>query len=63
MNRLLRAAVAAAGIYEAAAIATRRAPTLSALTWRYRAHPVGAPVVFGLWAWLTFHLFVEGATT
>lgn len=60
-RRALSALVAAGCVYETATIVTGRAPTVTALVHRYRAHRVGGPVVFGLFAALTFHLFTEGA--
>ena len=58
----MRWVVAAICAYEVAAIVwdrPERMPTVSRLCNVYKDNPLGRFVVFGSWAWLTHHLFVE----
>jgi hypothetical protein len=51
----------AAGIitYDAIAIFTRKAETMSSAIWRSLAHPVKSPIAAGIWIGVTWHLFAN----
>lgn len=52
---------AAALTYEVFALLTGR-QTMSAAVWKLQEHPLGRPLLAGLWIWLTAHLFRRGGT-
>lgn len=45
--------------YDAYAIKTKRAETLSSAFWRWSSHPIGAFMTTAVWAALTHHLLVD----
>lgn len=51
--------VAGLCVYEVAAIASGRVPTITALAWKLRKHPVGHVAIWGALGWLSWHLLVE----
>lgn len=56
-DRYLQHAFAGACAYEAVAIVTDRVPTISALVRRMYEKPAGRFVLWGVWGYLTVHLF------
>lgn len=45
--------------WELAALLTGKPPTITAVCWRIRSHPVGAAAVMAGLSWLGHHLLVE----
>jgi hypothetical protein len=53
-------ALAAAIIgYDAFAMTTKKAETMSSAIWRSLAHPVKSPIAASIWGGLTWHLFAN----
>ena len=45
--------------YDAYAMKTKKAETLSSAFWRWSSHPIGAFVTTATWAALTHHLLID----